>query len=163
MSGPYLTSGAWISEDHRYRYSLTRTWDEGGPLVNVILLNPSTADASVDDPTIRRVVNFAQQAGFHGVEITNLFALRSTDPKLLRQVDDPVGPSNDLAIEMAATKSGYAWAAWGTHGKFAHRAERVLDLLHQAKVDLWCLGITKEGYPCHPLYLSSATTVMRYA
>ena len=85
---------AIISQDDKYRYQLSRIWEEEKPKVLFIMLNPSTADADVDDPTIRRVVNFAKSWGYGGVFVGNLYAFRSTDPKGLRYIDNPVGEDN---------------------------------------------------------------------
>src|SRR5579885_902200 len=96
---------ATFSEDRRYRYTLTRVWgDQAGERCAFILLNPSTADAEKDDPTIRRCISYARRWGFAGLEILNLFAWRSTDPRALRMVPDPVGPMN-LANIVAVTRS----------------------------------------------------------
>lgn len=85
---------AIISEDEKYRYQLSRCWDETKPRILFIMLNPSTADANIDDPTIRRVISFAKSWGYGGVYVGNLFAFRSTDPKGLKQIADPVGENN---------------------------------------------------------------------
>ena len=90
---------AVISHDDKYRYQLSRIWDEEKPMVLFIMLNPSTADADVDDPTIRRVVNFAKSWGYGGVFVGNLYAFRSTDPKVLRYIDDPIGEENIQHIQ----------------------------------------------------------------
>src|SRR5687768_16866498 len=113
--------GARFSACRTYRFELWRIWDEDGPKLNVIGLNPSTADENLDDPTIRRCIGFARDWGFGGLVMTNLFAYRSTDPKGLAAVDDPVGPNNDYHLEIAAC-SGTPLAAWGAHPLARERA-----------------------------------------
>jgi hypothetical protein len=149
-----LISGgsAWFSDDRAYRYLLTRTWGTA-PLMTWIMLNPSTADAAADDPTIRRCRNFARREGCGGIQVVNLFALRSTDPLLLRGHSDPVGPSNDEAIGAFAT--GLVVAAWGAGGSLNGRSRAVGALLAAAGVRLLCLGVTARGEPRHPLYARS--------
>jgi hypothetical protein len=137
---------ALISRCGRYRYTLQRSWS-GAPLgvVNWVMLNPSTADAQADDPTIRRVVNFARAWDFGGLVVTNLFALRSTDPKRLRRARDPIGPENDRHLVEAAT--------WGAHGSYLGRDRAVLRLLRANGIEPHALQLTNGGYPAHPLYL----------
>ena len=90
---------AVISQDNKYRYQLSRIWDNEKPTVLFIMLNPSTADADADDPTIRRVVNFAKSWGYGGVFVGNLYAFRSTDPKGLKHTEDPVGEENIAHVQ----------------------------------------------------------------
>lgn len=148
-----------------YRYRLTRTWEETLPVLFWIMLNPSTADADVDDPTVRRCVGFARSFGCGGIDVRNLFAYRATDPSQLLLVKDPVGPDNDPHHIMALAtrcKSGPVVAAWGTKGSLLDRAERVLYLLKNWGVALHCLGKTKDGHPKHPLYLSAESTLLEF-
>lgn len=118
------------------------------------MLNPSTADADVDDPTIRRCVSFARAWGHGGVKVVNLFALRSPCPNALHDADDPVGPGNDDAI-IEATFETRTIAAWGMHGAKMQQNLHVLDLLKA--VPLECLAKTKYGHPKHPLYVPGDT------
>jgi len=145
-----------------YRYGLTRRWDEHAPSTDTVLwlmLNPSTADAHVLDPTIRRCVGFSQLWGYGGLEVANLFALRSTDPSLLYGAErDPVGPRNDAAIIAAARRCELIVVAWGVHGALHRRGDRVLALLAEVEgCVVRCLGTTKHGHPKHPLYVAAAT------
>jgi hypothetical protein len=119
------------------------------------MLNPSTADASRDDATIRRCASFSRAWGFGAMVVVNLFALRATDPRRLREAADPVGPRNDGAIRGAAGGSDAVVAAWGRHGSLRGRDERVLDLLRDHDVRL--LGVNADGSPRHPLYLPAST------
>lgn len=135
--------------DGEYRYWLSRTWDERGEPMAWIMLNPSTADASVDDPTIRRCMGFAKAWGFGSLWVVNLFALRSTDPAALRTHPDPVGPRNDEFIREAAQHASLVVAAWGNHGAYLTRGYKVAALIPNLHV----LSMTGAGQPAHPLYL----------
>jgi len=122
------------------------------------MLNPSTADARRDDPTIRRCVGFARRWGFAQLRVVNLFALRATDPRTLRTVRDPrsiIGPRNDAVLRREARSADVIVAAWGAHGALHDRATDVLALLPD--VAWQCLGTTKAGLPRHPLMLRSGT------
>lgn len=145
-------SDAVLSESGRYRYALTRTWAPAAGAVCFVMLNPSTADASEDDPTIRRCIGFARAWGFGRLEVVNLFAWRATDPAALRGVADPVGPENDGHIMRAARGAKLVIAAWGAHGALLERGEEVRAMLARRFV-VHHLGLTKEGHPRHPLYL----------
>lgn len=144
-------AAAVISECGTYRYSLTRSWDEALLQVCFIMLNPSTADAEQDDPTIRRCIAFARAWGYGSLEIVNLFGLRATDPKALYIHPDPIGRSNDVHIIGAVGRSQQVIAAWGNHGTLRERGRFVANAIGQC----YCLKKTKSGEPNHPLYLSS--------
>ncbi len=152
--------GAVFDPDGAYRYRLWRTWDTALPAAAFILLNPSTADASHDDPTLRRCLGFARAWGYGGVEIVNLFAWRATDPAALRCCRDPIGPANDAAILAAVAGAPLVVAAWGNGGRRHDRAAAVLSLLDG--VPLVCLGLTGADQPRHPLYVPGATTYEPY-
>ena len=144
-----------ISSCSLFRYELRRVWQLNKPLVAVIGLNPSRADANCDDPTLRRVVNFAMFWGYGGVVMLNLFAFRSPYPWSLATAVDPVGPDNDAAILRAADKAEMVVAAWGaeTWERVQPRAEEVVALLRPRP--LHCIALSKGGHPRHPLYLKS--------
>jgi hypothetical protein len=146
-----VTGGATFSADGRYRYRLWRSWDASRPRVAFVMLNPSTAGARRDDPTIRRCQGFARSWGFGGIEVVNLFALRATDPRLLRLADDPVGRENDRHLRSALTRSSLVVLAWGAHGSLRERAAAVRGLISRRRPR--CLGLTRSGEPRHPLYL----------
>lgn len=148
-----ILSAAEFSDCRRYRYSLTRVWDASRPTVVFVGLNPSTADETVDDPTIRRCINFAKQWKYGGLIVVNLFAFRATDPSVLKRADDPIGPQNDKAIRHHCATAKRVIAAWGVHGSFLNRDADVFSLFTRP----FCLGVTKHGAPKHPLYLPSAT------
>jgi len=134
-----------------YRYTLERRWSDAQPAV-FVMLNPSTADALTDDPTIRRCVSFAKREGCGGLIVVNLFALRSTDPKQLYSHPDPVGPSNDGIVYEAQHQGSPVIAAWGVHGTLNGRDRAVCSLLEFG--DVIALGVTKDGHPRHPLYVA---------
>lgn len=150
---------ASFSDCGTYRYELIRTWgSDERPHLTVVMLNPSTADERVDDPTVRRVIRFAQAWGFDGCRVLNVFALRSTDPKALARHQDPVGPLNDSTIgfhlQFARRQRETVLAAWGADPAARGRAASVLGLVPGVR---WvCLGVTKDGSPRHPLYVPKA-------
>jgi len=154
--GTELVSGATMSQDGVYRYRLWRTWGRGDPLI-WIMLNPSTADAEVDDPTIRRCVSFAKREKFGGIEVVNLYALRSTDPKAIAQHPDPVGPFNWIHWQMLrANHPTSVWvAAWGAGCPNVMLPPHIVD-------DYVCLGRTRSGAPRHPLYVRADTAFVPY-
>lgn len=154
-------SSARLSSCGRYRYELRRRWSDAPPLV-FAMLNPSTADAEVDDPTTRRCLGFARREGAGGIIVVNLFALRSTAPAALLAERDPVGPDNAAAISTICADPAPVVAAWG-----AHRATRTPDaqrmiscVVSVAGSRLLCLGTTNTGAPRHPLYLPAAAPLM---
>lgn len=157
---PRIQRSAVLSPCGSYRYALTRTWDESLPPVVWVMLNPSTADATRDDPTVRRCVAFARAWGRGGVIVVNLFAWRATSPDALveahRRGVDVVGPDNDRHLLDAARGRNLVVAAWGARGSLAGRAARVRELLRGAPLAL--LRRTKSGEPEHPLYLPGALT-----
>lgn len=148
---------AVISECGRYRYALLRRWGDAPTFATFVLLNPSTADAEQDDPTIRRCIGFAKAWGLAALRVVNVYALRSTDPEALRRADDPVGPLNDRYLtrhaEAARDEGMPLVAAWGAHAD-PNRVRQVLAL--PGMTALTALGTTKDGHPRHPLYLPAA-------
>lgn len=147
-----VDNGAMFSPDQRYRYKLWRIWNNQLPLLNFILLNPSTADAEKDDPTVYRCGQRARHLGYGGLLVTNVFAFRSTDPSRLYEVEDPVGPENDDAILTEARRAGMVICGWGKPGRFMDRAFIVRVALHAAGIQLYALGQNLDGTPKHPLY-----------
>lgn len=160
--GPY-TRSAVISECGTYRYLLTREWGEQTPQSRsalFIMLNPSTADGSVDDPTIRRCVEFAKEWGHSRMDVVNLFAYRATDPAVLDTYDGGIiGPENGDFIMDAIDASQTIIVAWGVtkSERVKQRAGTVCHMLARMGRDAQCLGTTKEGYPRHPLYVKGDT------
>jgi hypothetical protein len=147
-------SGARFSPCGTYRYELWRTWDAGQPPLCWLMLNPSTADAVDNDPTVERCERRARAWGHGGIIVVNLFAIRATDPRVMLKAADPVGPENDAAILTAAGRSGMVIAAWGSHGGHRGRSGQVRKLFGDIGLPLYCLKVGKTGEPQHPLYLS---------
>lgn len=153
--------GAIFSECGRWRYRLWRHWMVGHPPLTFLMLNPSTADAEKNDPTIERCERRARRGGFGGVQIVNLFAYRSTDPRALLRLsqDEAIGPENDEAILFACGRSHAVVAAWGAWGSLHGRAQIVAAKIRSEGIGLWALGVTKHGEPRHPLYISNDTPI----
>jgi len=144
-----MMSNAALSACRTYRYDLCRGWGDPKRMVAFIGLNPSTADETKEDPTIRRCIGFAKAWGYGGIHMLNLFAFRATDPKAMKTADDPVGPLNDyyiMGVHMLCEKTV---AAWGSHGGYMDRSAAVRKLIPE----LYCLKTNRDGQPAHPLYL----------
>jgi hypothetical protein len=151
----YVDAGAIFDTTRRYRYRLWRTWDWKLPRVAFIMLNPSTADERRLDPTLRRCLGFAQRWGCGAFEVGNLYALRSTDPLALWDIDDPVGPANDEYLATIAEDATFGVVlAWGANAR-QERASTVVGLIrHSGAKHVFHLGeLTRDGFPRHPLYL----------
>ena len=144
-----IKSSAELSPCRTYRYALWRIWDQTKPYALFICLNPSTADESEDDPTLRRCVDFAQSWGYGGVCIGNLFAFRATQPRDLISAEDPIGDENDWWLRKLSEEAGIIIASWGNHGAYRNRCDDVLETLS----DVHYLKLNKSGQPAHPLYL----------
>lgn len=145
------STGAELSEDRVYRYTLHRIWNPLKRPAVFIGLNPSTADETEDDPTITRCINYAKAWGCGGLFMLNIFAYRATDPKTMKDTSRPVGPRNDYWLLRVTEANGIIIAAWGNHGKYLERDLAVRELLFHK--DIYCLGTTKTNQPKHPLYL----------
>ena len=146
-------SEAVYSSCERYRYLLTRVWDPAGRKVLFIMLNPSTATELQNDPTVERCERRARALGFGAFRVTNIFAFRATDPRVMRAQADPVGPGNDAAICESLNWADQIICAWGNHGTHLARGTRVEALLRGSGLPLWHLGLTLAGQPKHPLYI----------
>jgi hypothetical protein len=121
-----MEKAAIISPCRLYRYQLARIWDDSLPRCLFAGLNPSKADGSQDDPTVRRMIGFARDWGYGGLFVVNLFAFRATDPKDMKAAIDPIGPENDDYIRRLTAYCDITIAAWGCHGDHLGRAERVV-------------------------------------
>lgn len=157
---------ALISPCGLYRYWLTREWDASFHKLPIIMLNPSTADASLDDPTIRRCISFAKREGFGGIRVMNLFAFRATSPKEMLAQGNPYGPDNwDNLLDLLVEARNYdtpilcAWGAHGVHGM----AKRVQEYAKVNRARLVCLGKTDGGHPRHPLYVKGDQPLVPFA
>lgn len=152
-----LIRAAIISDDGRYRYVLSRSWEPDLPCVLFIMLNPSIADGLIDDATIRKCIGFARKWGYGGIWVVNLYALRATDHRELWKVSpaERIGPLNDAWIEQMVQIAGdNVVLAWGAHNRDDNRIAEVKHFLHgHAR----CLGVNMNGSPRHPLMLAYDT------
>lgn len=151
-------TGALISESEIYRYALWRIWDNSKPLIMFIGLNPSTADGSEDDQTVRICTNFVKRWGYGGFILGNLFAYRTKDPQQLKRANNPVGTENDYWLLYLAQKATKVIAVWGNHGNFKNRSDEVKNLID----DLYYLDLNKTGEPSHPIGLKVDTEPKKF-
>jgi len=154
-----MDSGAHFSRCTTFRYALWREWNAGQPKLLLIGLNPSTADAARNDPTIRRCIGFARDWGFGGVWVLNLFAFRATYSNDLKAAADPIGPRNDEWIRRVARTADRVVAAWGNDGGFMQRSTRVRGMLGDR---LEAIRLNAGGEPAHPLYLPRGLRPIRW-
>lgn len=150
-----MRGDAILSPDGRFRWLLTREWEPQLGSVAFVMLNPSTADAATDDPTVRRCVGFARDAGFGSLAVVNLFGVRLTRPKppsgWTRQDVGPDGRSSGWSgADLARLTVVCAWGAGAPHWRVAE----ALAILGARR--LLCLGTTALGHPRHPLYVPAA-------
>ena len=157
-----ITGDAVFDDTGVYRYRLGRRRNSGSGAVTFIMLNPSTADADVNDPTIRRCIGFAWDWGYRVLAVVNLFAFRATTPRELRRATHPVGPRNDEHLLTAVDGAELVVAAWGIHGAL-HGRDREVTALLSTRAPLTCLGLTKHGLPRHPLYMPKRATPTPYS
>jgi len=146
-------NGAIFSECRTWRSRLWRESIIGRGRVVAVMLNPSTADEATNDPTVERVWRRAQMLGFRRLDVVNIFAFRSTDPKGLYAAADPVGPDNDAAILDACTGADLVLCGWGEHGAYRGRGAHVRNALTSAGIALHVLDLNRSGNPKHPLYV----------
>lgn len=150
-----------FSPCRRYRYVLWREWTAENPAyVLIVGLNPSVADETDDDPTIRRCVNYAKEWNYGALCMVNLFAFKATKPAVMKAEQNRIGPDNDRWISKVAKRAGVIVAAWGIHGAHLNRDEAIKQLLVGK---LTCLRKTKRGHPSHPLYLKKTLTPFPYS
>ena len=146
-------AGATFSACRRWRTLLWRRWDASKPVANFLMLNPSTADERILDPTCARARDYAERWGYGMLLVTNVFAWRATDPQELKTAPDPVGRGNDAALLRAAAMARLVVCAWGNHGAHLKRSGEVVRLLENAGIALHVLRLNANGEPTHPLYL----------
>ena len=157
---------AIISTCGQYRYELRRVWDKARPPFVSGMLNPSTADACVDDRTIVANCKRAKAQGCGSLIVWNLGAGRSTKPTNWKKMADPIGPENDEHIvrilEECKSRHGIAFVGWGNHGSFLDRATHVISVASTIGLDFYCLGMTLSGHPKHPLYIADAVPLVKW-
>ena len=156
MSVTYTASSAEFSLCRTYRYWLHRRWSDG-PNDLWCALNPSTADAELDDPSVRRMVGFSRRDGAGGLYLWNAYALRATDPAALWSHRDPVGETNDEVLRALARHARRVIVAWGANAEHARALLVWRALAGMAHGRVYCLGRTKSGAPRHPLYVRRDT------
>ena len=148
-------ASAIFSPCRTWRYTLERRWGDDPLTLVIVGLNPSTADETQDDPTIRRCIGFARSWGYGRLLMLNLFAYRATDPREMLAAADPIGPDNPEVIGREAGRAlGSVLCAWGVHGAHLGWGPGVLERLGSKAM---VLGLTKDGHPKHPLYLRADT------
>lgn len=152
-----IASYATYSLCENYRYALTRSWGTGVRIV-FVMLNPSTASEIRNDPTVERCERRARALSGGAFRVVNLFAFRATDPRDLKAAPHPIGAGNNTALRQAVDWGDLILCAWGVHGAHLDRGRTVEALLRAQPKPLHHLGLTKDGHPRHPLYLSYAIT-----
>lgn len=152
---------AVFSFDKKYRYILGRKWSNKGKCL-FILLNPSTADAFKLDPTITRAYNLSKKLGLGELIILNIFAIRGSNPEIIKKVSDPIGPLNNYYIKKYVKKSDLIILGWGNHGKINNRSKEIIDIIKKVKKEIYVLDINKNGEPKHPLYIKSDIKIKKY-
>lgn len=161
-----MNAGATFSPCGAFRLHLWRQWSDDAPLV-IFGLNPSTATAHVDDPTIRRCIGFGRTLGFGRLDMVNLFAFRATDPRDLRRAGYQIGDGNDDAIRETVARAvrdgGEVCCAWGARGTGLARVADVLDIVRSVGARPMCFAVTKGGQPQHPLFVPSDRRLREYA
>jgi len=152
--------GAILSRDRSYRYVLWREWDTTKGTCVFIGLNPSTANETEDDPTLRRCVNFAKDWGFGRCVMLNLFAYRATNPDELKTQEKPVGYKNNHHLKVQSADADMVVVAWGNHGSLLNRDKKVLQLLKDMPIK--CFKVTAKSQPAHPLYQAKNTQLIDF-
>ena len=153
-----MKKDAIISTDKKYRYSLSRIWNEKLPLVAFVGLNPSTADDKIDDPTLIRCIAYAKKWQYGGVYMINLFAYRATEPSEMKNAIEPVGEENTEHIKKVISNVDKVICAWGNDGAFLNQNKMILSLIETP----YCLKVNKTGEPAHPLYLKKTLEPIFY-
>jgi hypothetical protein len=149
-----MIKSAVFSDDRLYRYTLERVWLKERPLIMFICLNPSGDTTRKHHPTRRRCMRYACSCGYGGLIMANLFAYQTPDPRVLREIPDPVGPENDEWLKKSADRATMIIAAWGAKGTCMDRGDRVRTLLEKSEKPLYHLGLTMhKNQPHHPLFL----------
>lgn len=157
-----ITRTAIFDQTGRYRYRLDRRWQEQGEQVTFVMLNPSRADATIDDPTLRACIQFAQCWEYASLAVVNLFGYRTPHPKVLKQVKNPVGRENDAHVLQAVKESRQVVLAWGNWGELYGRDRAILQLLSPYQSKLTCLQQNRSGQPRHPLYIKRDVPLMPF-
>ncbi|WP_038015682.1 DUF1643 domain-containing protein [Synechococcus sp. PCC 7335] len=161
-NGDLVERTAIFDQTGQYRYCLGRRWQSGGSSVAFVMLNPSQADASRDDPTLRACMQFAQRWEYAALDVVNLFGYRTPHPTKLKQVDDPIGDQNDRYLRQAVEAAERVVLAWGNWGCLSGRDRAILSLLAPYREKLTYLQLNRSGQPRHPLYIKRSVLPQRY-
>lgn len=157
LSSDVVSCAEFGGANKEYRYTLKRVWDASLGSVLFVMMNPSTADPFVDDPTVAKCQRYARAWGYGTLLVGNTFAYRATNQKNLLQVADPVGPLNDKWLLKMAAEAGLIVLAYGRpHKNLCQRGREVAALLKNSGHLLYVLKHCNDGTPSHPLYLKSA-------
>jgi hypothetical protein len=163
----FVKKSAIISSCGLYRYELRRAWDDRLPPYVAGMLNPSTADDEIDDPTIIRNLRRAAALGCGSLIVWNLGAGRATLPRIWKAMADPIGPENDNYIRCilieCRDRDGIAMVGWGASGSFLRRDKDVMAIAAEVGIKFRCLGTTKAGHPRHPLYVANREPLIPWA
>jgi hypothetical protein len=162
MTDLFMEREAVISDCGRYRYLLRRAWDHDKPRALFVMLNPSTADATVDDATIRSCIRLSRGFGYGSFEVVNLFSWRATDPKDLAASPTPIGSEQYGITDAAIARCDIPICAWGAHPMANGHGRRMVEQISASRPAAFCLGKTKAGEPKHPLYIKSGTPLEVY-
>jgi len=152
-----MEKDAVISDCGFYRYLLRRAWDHSKPRALYVMLNPSTADAEIDDPTIRSCIRLAKELGYGSFEVVNLYAFRATKPAALISELTPSGPRNGEIVKAAIGRCDVVICAWGAHQMAVRKSKWMVGEIRALRPAAYCFGKTKAGAPRHPLYIKSGT------
>ena len=150
---------AVISDCGKYRYLLRRVWDHEKPRALFVMLNPSVADSSIDDPTIRSCIRLSRGLGYGSFEVVNLFAWRATDPEDLAKAEAPIGPDQERITLGAIQRCDIPICAWGAHKMARGKGRRMVECIQSVRPAVFCFGKTKSGEPKHPLYIKSGASL----
>lgn len=166
MADAATRRSAVISDDGKYRYRLDRDLRWEGKTAAFIMVNPSTADAEVDDATIRKLIGFSAHLGFGRFIVGNKFAYRATDVSELKTAADPVGPANDAYLSEIVAEADIVIAAWGPLAKLPRNRRSRWNFVDHLALNhgkpLHCLGVAQDGHPRHPLMLAYATPMSQW-
>ncbi|MEL7332166.1 MAG: DUF1643 domain-containing protein [Cyanobacteria bacterium J06560_2] len=154
---------AILDRTGNYRYRLGRRWQTTGPEVAFVMLNPSSADATQDDPTLRACIQFAQKWNYASLSVVNLFGYRTPHPSELKKVKDPIGAENDAYVLAAVTAAKKVVLAWGNEGGLLGRDRAILTQLLPHKQKLHYLLLNRSGQPRHPLYVSRSVVPTKFS
>ena len=148
-----------MSRCGKYRYCLWRRWSASNDRYVVFVgLNPSTANAKKDDPTIRRCIAFAKKWRCGALCMVNLFAARTPKPAELRKAAKPIGSLNDTFLRALMSRASRVVACWGNHGNFLNRDLHVRRMIRNGR----CFGLTKAKAPRHPLYVPYSQKLCKF-